>query len=622
MIAWTRRLLGTCTACALLLAACDESLTDTDGQEATIQLNAQFVESLVEGAELIALVDRVRVLVQRQNDNVVLDQNVTWPEDTEMLELGPFSLPLETSPETFNVTLEAFADDDLLFGFGPVQITLQQGENEVVPAELGFQGAGAEAVRVSIESSLATPRIGDTFEVTAVFLDAEDEVVDGDYRLIHWISLDEEAAAVGSDGEVEVLDAPGRTAQITAEVLYLDIAVDTLSFPVLSQLSAEPDKMVVEFAGAVELSETWSGMAETNIFLGNPDHDHTLIAGAPGDHAWGQETQLMAILPGEPTVGNHEVGTWDPTREVPMHTEGGGIDFQNPFVHISMDRVSQEGGWTAKILVSTAGTIAISDFVPGDPVTGQGGRLVGDIMVTAESYLVEYSYDTQSATATDLEETVYFNAAFDLQQWDFVQGSMIGNVSGPVPVAVTGTANGNLGTDPPHTWAYGMHFDWDENFHLNASLDLPLDATDPVGSYDISADDEVYFFLDIYTDDKSYYPGDAALTSGTMEVKSVVQPTETQFGEVVVRVQATVPLFSWDSDAGEDVPEGVAGVDLVFHIPLYPVREQQSFSGVPAIQEQLIQALRKGGDVLEIREMNRELLDETRRMRSLNRLRP
>lgn len=554
---------GRLPACVLLIGlalwgACDDASTEAGGQWASMRLAPHFAPHTTEEGghhELAWLVDRLHVLVQDENRNLVVNHQVDWPAESASIELGPFSLPLDSAVAYFQVEIRAFAGSQLLFGFGPELVEVAKGVLIEVPAALRYTGTGSTAAQVRIHSQATAPRAGDSFMVYAEFLDAEQEPVDADPRLVHWVSLDPEAAIVTGSGLVTVLDAVGRTAAITAEIAYLNLPVDTLTFVVVGA-EPETDQLLLELDGVFH--GVWHGGAVQFEVLGKPEDTHSMIFGAPDldeDFYFWHDSMVVFAVPAEIQVGSYTLGAFDPLSWGFVGEPAGAF-----YAEYTWDEIA--GSEHQKLYASTTGELTISEILPGDPDAGDMDRLIGEVFMEARAYDVSWFQGDDEPTVTELDETITVRASFHIRRFVDVEGSLTGTIAGPFPVVLDGWADGWIEEERLHV-SGGSYSDNDAP-RAHMSLSLPL-GPDPLGSYVLGDGEDVQFSISISVDGHWYSSLEPQEMWGTIQLVEYSPPTLEDNGIAVLTVSAEVPLYdhsTWDV-------VGLAVVEATIHAILW-----------------------------------------------------
>lgn len=183
------------------------------------------------GINPASLVDNIRVLFEDADGATVLDTVIAWPTDQDTL-YAEVSIEV-TGEQSFRYTVEARQGEDILFSFGPVDVTLSVDDDPDDPVELkpelGYVGPGATAATLELTAP-ATVVAGGTAQVAATARDAGGTTVEN--TPVVWSSLDPDAATVDADGVVTGGSDLSRTAMIVGRIPYVD-AADTVSMQVV-----------------------------------------------------------------------------------------------------------------------------------------------------------------------------------------------------------------------------------------------------------------------------------------------------------------------------------------------------------------------------------------------------
>src|SRR5689334_9055609 len=128
-------------ACAGLLATCTTEASGPGRRgvfAAALHLNAFNLT-----------VDNVRLIVVRPANDTVYDQTAAFPANQSTLQLAA-DIPLNTSPESFDVTIEMYSGSTLLFS-GTQSVSIAEGSSST-PAQIpvAYSGPGQNIATLSL----------------------------------------------------------------------------------------------------------------------------------------------------------------------------------------------------------------------------------------------------------------------------------------------------------------------------------------------------------------------------------------------------------------------------------------------------------------------------------------
>src|SRR5512143_2777461 len=154
-------------------------------------------------------VDNVRLIVVRPPADTVFDQTVAFPANQSSLPISA-DIPLEQSPETFQVTIQLLSGTTLLFaGTQSVSVTADQ---VTPPAQIPvtYSGPGQNVASLTIDPPDSVLTQGGTLQFRLTAKDAQGVIVPTFYA--SWTTSDTNAAKVDATG---VLTAPFARATVS-----------------------------------------------------------------------------------------------------------------------------------------------------------------------------------------------------------------------------------------------------------------------------------------------------------------------------------------------------------------------------------------------------------------------
>ncbi len=150
-------------------------------------------------------IDRVRVLVSRQDESTAADTTIAFSARDEELR-AVVAVPLLQKVETLYVYVDLLAGQSSLW-YASQQLVLRVGiVPSLPPLQLAYIGPGYDAISVAIQQRLVTVAPGGTVQLTAV---AQDPFQGISASPIGWSVSDTRLASISATGLISARQATG-----------------------------------------------------------------------------------------------------------------------------------------------------------------------------------------------------------------------------------------------------------------------------------------------------------------------------------------------------------------------------------------------------------------------------
>jgi hypothetical protein len=172
-------------------------------------------------------IDSVQALLHRTSDSsIALDTTVQVAQNDSVIDLN-LVVPVDSTTETFWLTLNCYSTDELVFVGGPLEVTATTSEDSAatgVQVDIEYVGVGSNAQSVQIVSAENSVLFGETLTLSAEALDSSGAAIGG--TPIRWTSLNTQRAAVPDQAIGRVVGGTQRGA-VEIEAMLLTDQTDT-----------------------------------------------------------------------------------------------------------------------------------------------------------------------------------------------------------------------------------------------------------------------------------------------------------------------------------------------------------------------------------------------------------